>query len=143
MPEKLIWKEEYSVGVPLLDQQHQGLIELINLLSDEKAKPGLIGQVFQELEAYTKDHFSAEEKMLKASDYGALKAHKKEHRAFEQWLSAVRQTYSVGVTSPTILAETVNAFLRDWLINHILSSDMAYKETLCIAADTKHEANCE
>lgn len=143
MPEKLVWKQEYSVGVPLLDQQHQGLIELINLLSEEKVKAGLMGQVFEELEAYTKDHFSAEEKMLKASDYRALKAHKKEHREFEQWLSAVRQTYSVGVASPTILAETVNAFLRDWLINHILSSDMAYKQTLCATAGKGNEANCE
>ncbi len=130
MTDNLIWKPEYSVGVEDLDRQHRGLIELINLLAEEKNNPGSMGQVFDELEAYTKDHFSAEEKQLKEADYEDLKAHKKEHRAFEQWLSAVRQTNSMGVTSPTILAETVSDFLKDWLINHILSSDMAYKEQL-------------
>lgn len=130
MNDPLVWKDEYSVGVPLLDQQHQGLIELINLLSSQKADAGLIGRVFDELESYTKEHFTCEEDLLKASGYQDLKAHRQEHKAFEQWLSAVRQTYGIGITSPTLLAQSVNAFLRDWLINHILSSDMAYKNHL-------------
>ena len=130
MSDQLQWKPEYSVGVERLDNQHKGLIDLINLLSNKKANSALMAQIFDELEAYTKEHFTAEERLLKDSSYGNFKAHRKEHKAFEQWLSAVRQTYSVGVTSPTLLAESVNAFLRDWLVNHILSSDMAYKDHL-------------
>jgi hemerythrin len=29
-----------------------------------------------------------------------------------------------------MLSESVNAFLRDWLVRHILGSDMAYRDTL-------------
>lgn len=136
MSEQLQWKAEYSVGVEELDRQHQGLIELINLLAQDKINAGLMGRVFEELEAYTKEHFTTEERLLKTANYGELKAHRKEHKAFEQWLSAVRQTYAVGVTSPTLLAVTVNAFLRDWLVNHILSSDMAYKDHVAVNRNT-------
>ncbi len=130
MTAKLVWKSEYSVGVAELDNQHKQLMSIINKLSTDKCDSAMMIWVFEELEAYTKEHFVAEEKMLKKAGYPELYEHKKEHRAFEQWLSAVRQTYSVGVTSPTLLSESINAFLRDWLVNHILSSDMAYKEQL-------------
>ncbi|MBL4613491.1 MAG: hemerythrin family protein [Magnetovibrio sp.] len=122
------WKPEYSVGIEEIDRQHQGLIELINLLSRDEISTGLMARMFDELEAYTKEHFTTEERLLKTAGFDDLKAHRKEHKAFEQWLSAVRQTYGVGVTSPALLAQSVNAFLRDWLVNHILSSDMAYKD---------------
>jgi len=130
MNEPLQWKDEYSVGVEVLDRQHRGLIVLINRLSSSQTNADMMVHVFDELEAYTKDHFSMEEKLLKEADYADFKMHRKQHRAFEQWLSAVRQTYSVGVTSPTLLAESIDAFLRDWLVNHILSSDRDYADTL-------------
>ena len=130
MTDTLEWKAAYSVGVPLLDEHHKGLIALINRLSGEPPNSDLMGWIFAELEAYTKDHFAAEEAMLKRAGYPGLKAHRGEHAAFERWLSAVRQTYAVGVASPGMLSETVNAFLRDWLVRHILGSDMAYKDTL-------------
>jgi hemerythrin-like metal-binding protein len=134
--EPLVWKDSYSVGVPLLDTHHKGLIALINQLGEASADSARIGWVFGELEAYTKDHFAAEEAMLKRAGYGDLKQHRREHHAFEQWLSAVRQTYATGVASPATLADSVNAFLRDWLVNHILSSDMAYRDVLRPSAET-------
>lgn len=130
MVEKLFWKNEYSVGVDLLDRQHQGLIALINRLTDVEDDSAGMNRVFDELKIYVKEHFAAEERMLKNAGYPDLKAHHKEHKNFEQWLSAVHQAYSMGATSPAQMAETINAFLRDWLVNHILSSDMAYKDTL-------------
>ncbi len=137
MDEELKWQDRYSVGIDILDNQHKGLIKLINLLGGKTANTALIAQVFEELEAYTKEHFTAEERLLKETGYDDFKAHRKKHKAFEQWLSAVRQTYGVGVTSPTLLAESVNAFLRDWLVNHILSSDMVYKDHLASHENVK------
>ena len=122
----LEWKPEYSVGDETLDRQHQGLIRLINKLSEETGTTSMVGWVFEELKAYTHEHFTAEEQRLKAAGYPDLAEHKKEHRAFEQWLSAVRQTYAMGA-SADLMAGSINAFLRNWLINHILSSDMAYR----------------
>ena len=124
--EHLHWKPEYSVGVPVLDRQHRGLIRIINKLTDETESDGMIDWVFDQLEAYTREHFATEEKLLQQYDYPDLAAHRKQHRNFEQWLKAVRMTWRSGAPRDQI-ATTVNEFLRDWLIRHILSSDMAYK----------------
>ena len=64
----IVWKDKYSVGVPELDEQHKGLIALIDRLTRVSDRAGM--------------------------------------------------------------AETVNAFLRNWLINHILKTDMDYKPVL-------------
>tara|TARA_R110002095_G_scaffold14856_11_gene18715 strand:+ start:137 stop:535 length:399 start_codon:yes stop_codon:yes gene_type:complete len=128
--ELIEWKEEYSVGHPLLDQQHQGLIQLINQLTKAADSGGMIAYIFDELDHYVKEHFRFEEQLLRQAGYAEFEAHKAQHRAFEQWLRAVRQSFSVGGQSALLLAESVNAYLRGWLINHILKSDMDYKSVL-------------
>ncbi len=129
MPKHLEWKPEYSVGVPVLDRQHRGLIRIINKLTDEAEGDGMIDWVFDQLEAYTREHFATEERLLEQYDYADLKEHRKQHRKFEEWLRAVRLTWRSGAPRDQIVA-TVNEFLRDWLIRHILSSDMAYRDVL-------------
>jgi len=124
------WKAEYSVGDPALDRQHQVLIQLINKLTQEVATGGMITYVFDELDHYVKEHFRYEEKLLRQADYQDYQAHKAQHRVFEQWLRAVRQSFCVGGLSGLLLAESVDAYLRSWLIHHILKSDMEYKSVL-------------
>lgn len=124
------WKAEYSVGHPVLDKQHRGLIQVINKLTKETATGGMIAYVFDELDHYVKEHFRFEEKLLREAGFDDYKAHKAQHRVFEQWLRAVRQSLNVGGLSAPLLAESVNAYLRSWLINHILKSDMEYKALL-------------
>ncbi|OMH33587.1 bacteriohemerythrin [Motiliproteus sp. MSK22-1] len=128
--ELIEWKDEYSVGVPLLDDQHKQLVSLINQLTKAQSSGGMINYVLDELDHYVKEHFRAEEKLLKKAGYADFKAHKDQHRAFEDWLRAVRQSFGIGGSSSHLLADSINAYLRNWLINHILKSDMAYKPTL-------------
>ena len=127
--ELIEWRDEYSVGVPEMDQQHKGLIALINRLTEEEHSTGMIAYVFDALDQYVKEHFRAEEALMRAAGYGDLKQHKKQHRDFEGWLRAVKQSHAAGA-STFMLAETVNDFLRKWLIDHILKTDMAYKPVL-------------
>lgn len=128
--ELIEWKPEYSVGHLLLDKQHRGLVQLINQLTKETASGGMIAYIFDELDHYTKEHFRFEEQLLRQASYAEFEAHKAQHRVFEQWLRAVRQSFSVGGLSAPLLADSVNAYLRGWLVNHILKSDMEYKAVL-------------
>lgn len=123
---KIVWKNEYSVGVAILDKQHQGLVKLINRLSEEIQSGGMISYVFAELDQYVKEHFKLEEEMMRQASYKDFEPHKREHRDFVAWQRAVQQANNIGDTSSQFLAESVGSFLRDWLINHILKSDMAY-----------------
>ena len=127
---KIEWKDDYSVGVPLLDQQHQNLIKLINRLSIEGESGGMVSYVFDQLDQYVKEHFKCEEDLLKKAGYANFESHRDEHRAFEEWLRAVQQSHNMGGISAPLIAQTVCAYLQGWLITHILKSDMAYRDDL-------------
>lgn len=123
--DKIEWKAEYNVGIPLIDKQHKQLVNVINRLGDQ-GSGGMMSYVMDELDAYVKEHFRAEEDLMRKADYPDFAAHKDEHRGFEEWLAAVRQSFNIGGASSHMLASSVNDFLRGWLVNHILKSDMAY-----------------
>ncbi|MEA1890408.1 MAG: hemerythrin domain-containing protein, partial [Pseudomonadota bacterium] len=61
------WKEEYSVGIDSIDQQHKKLLSLINQLQtavDYSTGKEFEREALDELVTYTKDHFSYEEGLM-------------------------------------------------------------------------------
>jgi hemerythrin len=124
--ELIQWQEEYSVGVPEFDEQHKGLVMLINRLTEAGHRPERIKSALDALDRYAKEHFRAEEALMTSRCYESFDEHRKQHQAFEEWLQAVKMVYNFS-TSTDYFADTVNTFLRNWLINHVLKTDMAYK----------------
>ncbi len=127
---KIQWSDTYSVGVPILDEDHKKLIDIINRADEAyergKAADGIIG----ELEDYARYHFSREEEMLKSVDYLELDDHKREHGEFIEWLGAVQKVAKVAPEANFYVAKTAGDYLKKWLIIHILASDMKYKDVL-------------
>jgi hemerythrin len=121
------WSSNMSVGVAKIDKEHQGLIDLINLLHSEmlagKSKEAL-GVVLDKLITYTKTHFATEETLFRTHKYPQEAAHVKEHQALTQKAQALQADLKAG---KTVISAPVLDFLRDWLTNHILKQDMAYK----------------
>jgi hemerythrin len=120
------WKEEYSVKVASIDQQHKKLVELINQLHDAmRAQKGreTIGKVLSELVSYTQSHFKSEETLMQTHKYPALEAHKLEHHMLVKKVSDFQKEVDSGKVTVTI---DVMNFLRDWLQNHILGTDKKY-----------------
>ncbi len=85
------WKEEFSVGVPSIDHEHQQLIELINQLN-EMAQAGrgfdsaieALGEINVQISA----HFALEEKIMRDMRYDAYDDHKADH---EELLDELRE----------------------------------------------------
>ena len=123
------WKESYSVGIPELDEQHKSLIRLISLLEEESGRASL-NTVLGELDHYVREHFRDEEAMLVAAGYAALGAHQEQHEAFKDWLLSVERVVRNGGGATAEIAGPVKTYLKTWLINHILVSDLAYKDCL-------------
>jgi hemerythrin len=121
------WSDNMSVGVAKIDNDHKGLIELINLLHGEmlagKSKDAL-GVVLDKLIAYTKTHFAYEEALFRTHSYPQAAAHAKEHEALTKKALVLQADLKAG---KTVISAPVLDFLRDWLTNHILKQDMAYK----------------
>jgi hemerythrin len=121
------WSDSMSVGVAKIDKEHKGLIDLINLLHNEmlagKSKE-VLGPVLDKLIVYTKTHFANEETLFRTHSYPQAAAHIKEHTALTQKALALQADLKAG---KAVISAPVLDFLRDWLTNHILKQDMAYK----------------
>lgn len=121
------WKDEFSIGLPEIDEQHQALFELINRLWTaivRQAGTDEILKIVMDLERYTLSHFTAEETFMRVAAYPDFQQHKKEHEDFVARVARERQ----AVTSGKSISLDLIRFLKDWLINHILVADRKYAD---------------
>ena len=122
----LEWKPEYSVGVLLLDAQHQRWFEMFNQLSAAMRTghaEGIRDDILKQMVTYTKTHFRSEEDYLQQQGYPELGHHKLLHQQFAHQLSELESKLQEGRLQLTIrLLET----LRDWLLSHVLKEDARY-----------------
>jgi len=122
----LTWSEKFSVQVAQFDTEHKELVNFINRLHDAmKAGQGkqVIGDVLQGLINYTRNHFAAEEKLMKAHAYPAYENHKKEHNQLTMTVLDFQKGYLDGSVP---LSQEVMNFLKDWLSGHIQGVDKQY-----------------
>jgi len=122
------WDEKYSVGIPLIDDQHKQLINLTNTLykgclaGPEAAKTYFM-EAIQGTVDYVKYHFAAEEKLLENVKYPDLAAHKKLHEAFVKKILEDVQSYKEG---KKFVPNAFVRYLKDWILSHIAVMDKAY-----------------
>lgn len=117
------WTPNLSTSVPVLDEQHKAIFQwLAELESATVEQRTLFGvYVITRLKHYMREHFAAEEAMMKAAGYPDLEQHQAEHAKFrakleELQLKSIREDVST---------DTVH-FLNHWLSNHIAKTDMEY-----------------
>lgn len=117
------WTPDLSTGVPSLDDQHKQLFEwLAELQSATVDQRTLFGvYVITRLKHFIREHFAAEEALMRAADFPGLDQHMVEHAQFRARLAEL-QFRSIG---EDITEDTVR-FLTEWLTHHITGSDMAY-----------------
>lgn len=126
----LEWKDEYSVGINSIDQQHKKLINLINQL--QTAVNYSTGEEFErealdELVNYTKTHFSYEEDVMEQNGYPDFDAHKSQH---VRMIKKVEEVLAEYEKDRDTAMENALSFLREWLINHINGTDKEYSRFL-------------
>ena len=121
------WNESYSVGVEHLNKQHMTLINQINLLH-EAMKVGkgkeTITEILDNLINYTATHFKSEEKLFSQYNFPDTEKHVVEHTTFVEEVLTFKEDFDKGRIMVTF---EVMDFLKNWLIKHILGSDMEYK----------------
>lgn len=120
------WTPALSVNIAQIDNQHMKLVALVNNLHDRmkegKGKAALSG-ILNELTDYTVYHFRTEENLFRKFNYPQTDAHLKEHDLLVQQVVKLKTDIDSG---KSVLTLDVMNFLRDWLSNHIASSDKAY-----------------
>ncbi len=125
--EYIRWKEDLSVGNEEIDEQHKELFRLINAFYNNIAgnlgKAALI-QTIIDLERYTVVHFTNEELKMQRSLFPGLVEHQKEHKRFIETVGNFRKRFEEG---RLLLPLEIGSFVKDWILNHIMKSDMNYK----------------
>ncbi|SIS69968.1 bacteriohemerythrin [Neptunomonas antarctica] len=122
------WTSDLSVGDTRIDDDHKGLFQLVDDLSNANISHDYINLILDRLKRYTIEHFSREEEHMRKVGFPGLKAHLKEHENFNEWLETIRSTYARFPQSPFILGDSVNEYLQGWLRHHILTEDMKYRD---------------
>ena len=120
------WTDELSVGIGIIDEQHKGLVDLINELNaamrQRRSDAVLVG-VLERLKQYTVKHFATEEEFFDKFGYPDAPAHKKAHRDLVEKVLAFEAGLKSGRAKVTM---EIMRFLKDWLVGHIMGTDKRY-----------------
>ena len=125
--EQITWTEDFSVGVVRFDEHHKRLVSMINrLIADPRAttKSETISDLLGNMTIYAIEHFAAEEELMVHYNYPDIEKHVAQHRAFQK--KTVDFCLSTMLNVETI-PEKMLQYLRGWIVQHMLQSDMAYK----------------
>ncbi len=129
------WNEKLAVGIKTVDSQHQELFKRINNLvsaiKQHRCKDEIDGMI-KFLEDYARVHFAEEERYMQETSYPGYEEQREEHR---KYLVALDELKSQG-SQPRIqgasydLSATTNQVVVDWIVDHILKTDMKFGEYL-------------
>lgn len=121
------WKDEYSIGIDRIDDEHKQLVKIANkayeVINNDfyTDKYDKIVEILKELEDYTVFHFNDEEDYMQQVGYKKFFSHKIEHEEFIQKIKNV-DLNKMDYNQDKYLLEIVN-FIVDWLVKHILEKD--------------------
>ncbi len=125
--EYIKWKEDLSVGLESIDNQHKELFRLINAFYNSIAAnsgKAAILQAIIDMEKYTVVHFSEEEAMMQKANYPYFAEHRKQHLGFIETVADFRARYEEG---RMLLSLEVGGFVKKWIVEHIMQTDQQYR----------------
>jgi hemerythrin len=125
MSMQIEWRDELSVGVNAIDDQHKELINRFNALlracNDGHGKEE-VGELLGFLRDYVAVHFCDEEALQQEQGYPGYPAHRHQHLEFVGRLDDLHRKYFTDGASLTLVIQANNMMI-DWLINHISKED--------------------
>jgi len=124
----IVWKPDYNLGIPIVDEQHRGIVSTINSLCyaiQNKQGNQILQPVTSMVTEYTRIHFELEEDFLQKCGYPNLEAHRILHKELTDALSHVSKE-SIWNRDPQEFLD----FLKKWWINHICKEDLLFTHYL-------------
>ena len=134
------WKEEFRIGIPSVDYEHQELIALLNELYaglglesggtfDRAAVGEFLGEVYARISA----HFALEERVMREQNYVLYDQHKDNH---EELLDSIRdimddtELESADPQTETLGPEDLGKRLDAWFSEHFRTHDARLHKAL-------------
>lgn len=120
------WKDEFSIGIASVDQEHRELINLINDLhgkmsrgTDQDQVVSALGEIFAQISA----HFALEEKIMRDTEYDGYPSHKSDHEAL---LDELRDIMDRVEDDGTFDEKRLSRELDVWFTEHFRTQDARF-----------------
>lgn len=130
MPDPQVWDERLETGVSAIDLQHRVLFDLLMQFghADESVLTPHPQQVLEQLKAYARYHFRYEEAWVQqqAAERPTVTLHAQQHAHFVEALARFEVQWREG----SLRLPELQAFLKRWLIGHIILQDLPMVRTL-------------
>lgn len=127
------WDENFETGISEVDQQHHKLVDMTNafgdLLAQDEVCQFTADKLIKELLDYTTYHFDTEEQMMKDAAIGSahITYHTAEHQGFIREVLTLERSITKGSGETQ---HNLFDFLINWLVYHILGTDMEMTDKL-------------
>ena len=126
--ETIIWDKHLILGIPLIDRQHELIVNAANELNYASFEsPNTANDRFREAAAcvisHIHSHFGTQEKLMGLLGFQGSFNHKREHDNFiREVLEQSKQHKSGNKVVPHVFAQ----FLEDWILSHFRVSDKVF-----------------
>ena len=117
------WTRDLSIGIPCIDSEHRGLIELaakMHAAMLHGAGKAMLEGLLDSLQSYALEHFAHEEELMRNLGYPALHGHAQTHREFRERVLEMLRRASDGERTMTL---ELLQFMVAWIRDHIAASD--------------------
>jgi hemerythrin len=123
--EKIVWKNDLSTGLQVVDKQHKQFFKLVNKLLDSSIKEGdsqIVIDSFIFLKYYILEHFGVEESAMVEYKYPLFARHKTRHLYFRNEIDRLEMSLKANMP-PHEVAIKLNYLIVNWFMNHIKVED--------------------
>lgn len=129
MESQLLWKDEYNIGVDIIDKEHQKLFKILNKLFRFGGEKNKSQWACQEGIKFFKDHamkhFADEEEYMEFINYEDLDTHKRIHQEFREKTLPILEKELEQTDYSENAVEHFLGVCAGWLMGHTLTEDHA------------------
>jgi len=122
----IAWKDEFSTGIPAVDDQHRRLFQMLNDLEHQLRRgeaTGKMMEIVHGLAQYATEHFSFEESCMQQCACPVASVNKMAHKRFGRMVdNTLREVGSQP--PPRQFFENLHREVEDWIRNHICTIDV-------------------
>ena len=122
------WKQEYELGIPVVDTQHKQLFRFNEELQDA-IKGGLkvssINTLLTQIKQYAARHFAMEEKYMEEVRYPQMQEQKDTHAAFAIRFDEIQDAFNAKGMTPALVQAITNELIK-WIVDHVTGMDQAF-----------------
>jgi hemerythrin len=119
----IVWREDFTIGLPDVDLEHRELIKMINTLHGSLKPDADVARIVEalgEIHARIAAHFALEEREMRRLNYASTAEHKDDHERLLDDILDIMDTLELPADYD---AEALGRRLSNWFSEHFRTFD--------------------